>query len=123
METCSFYSFQSLVIMHAMSEYSDKYKGKQIEQQRNFELHDILNAVQNRNYEFTIGTDSIRRLYDWGIISVHRGSRMRHSQMWYALVLVGQIRNGLIVAEDHKVSKIWDDILDELIQEGVIKIV
>jgi hypothetical protein len=105
------------------TEYSSKYRGRQIEPERNFRLDDILDAVQNTNYEFTIGTDSIRRLYDWGSISVHRGSRMRHSQMWYALVVIGQIRNGLIVAKPHEVSKVWDDILDELIREGVIRIV
>jgi hypothetical protein len=103
--------------------HSSKYSGQRVEVQKGFGLSDLLNAADKFKYPFAISTDAVRRMYEWGNISTHRAWRMRHSEMWYTLVNIQQITQGILAIEDNEVSKAWDDILDELIKNNLIKIV
>jgi hypothetical protein len=104
--------------------YSGNYRGHTVEVQRGFQMLHILDAADRFNYPFSISTEAVRRMYEWGNISTHRAWRMRHSEIWYLLVVIQQITHqGVVVIPDNQVSQAWDNILDELIARGVIRIV
>jgi hypothetical protein len=104
--------------------YSGRYRGHTVEVQPDFEMADILRAVNELQLRFTISTEAVRRMYEWGNISTHRGWRMRHTEIWYLLVAIQQItQQGIVEIPDDQVSQTWDNILDALIERGVIRIV
>jgi hypothetical protein len=116
--------FRTILSPEDSSAYQGRYRGRKIEVQRSLQLEDILNAAKKFNYKFSIGTDGVKRLYELRSISIHRAWRISHSSMWYALHVVNRIRSsGLITIEDAKLSKAFDNILDELVKEQKIKII
>jgi hypothetical protein len=52
-------------------QYISKYRGRKINPRKGFKLADILNAADKFQYPFTISTDAVRRMYEWGSISTH----------------------------------------------------
>ena len=48
--------------------------------------------------------------------------RMRHSEMWYTLIVEQYLPQGIFAIEDERVSNAWDNILDELLKNNKIEI-
>ncbi len=106
------------------TDHSGRYRRRRVVVERSFEMADILNVVDNLHVRFLIGTDVVRRMYEWGNISTHRGTRMRHTEIWYLLNAIQQItQQGIVQIPDNQVNQAWDDILDALVARGVITIV
>lgn len=103
--------------------YNGRYRGHTVEAQRGFQMSDILDAADQHRYPFLISTDAVRRMYTWGSISTHRAWTMRHSEIWYLLVVIQQIpHQGILDIPDNQLSQAWDNILDTLAARGKITI-
>jgi hypothetical protein len=103
--------------------YSVRHRGSRVIVESGFEMADILRAVNELHLRFTISAEAVRRMYEWGNISTHRGWRMRHSEMWYLLVVIELIiQQGIVKIPDNQRSQAWDNILEALAARRVITI-
>jgi hypothetical protein len=105
------------------TDQSKKFKKKIITILPGFQISDILNAADKVGVQVSIGTDSLRRIYEWGSISVHRAWRMQHVEMWYAWFAVNNIRRGIFVLNNNqRIESVVDSLLHYLEDKGKIKI-
>lgn len=68
-----------------------------------------------------IDEDALTRLYDWGSVSLHRGWRMNHCEMWYALNIAESI-TGFVQINKAMFKKNYDNVISGLVKVHQIKI-
>ena len=117
-------AIEVMIIRSVLStEQSKKHNGKSIKEEPDFKLKDVLNAADSLGIQVSFGTDSIRRLYGLGSISVHKAQRVPHAEIWYALHFADNLKRGILIVQDKdKVSETLDLLLDELIDKNKISI-
>jgi hypothetical protein len=111
-------ALEIIIIRNILStELSLNYKNKNLLLTKNFSFKDMLNSVHVLGYDISIGTDSMRRLYEWSSVITHKAYRPTHASIWYALFVTNSLRNGILNTKGKPINKVVDEIIDDLIRK------
>lgn len=103
------------------TEYSDKFRGRNIIVQKSFRSADIWAIMRTANAGSELQTYATSLLYDWGSMSVHRGIRTLYSLMWYSLIFANTLDSMLAGAQ--LTSERLDNIIDKLVADKKVIVV
>jgi hypothetical protein len=113
-------SYMEVLITRTLlnTEYSNKYRGKNIVMLKGFKSADIWNLMRTMNAGSDLQVCATSLLYDWGSMSVHRAIRTPHSLMWYSLIFTDILNNMLagIKIEPEQL----DNIIDKLVTDNKV---